>query len=220
MTRWSEGGWKTGWQKRVEGMEEAPENRKELSHSAHGNGMNEWIPLRQHTKQRGGVVRILLQIMDTQRLNLNQDTSFITVWANYQDKTVSFHISHNSSFIYSPPANESLPNKLIIYNIPQPYDYIIQFLMAASLLSDLHLRWHFYRSISELPSLLTYSMENIALKKLDTQHTKSIINTHKICTIKPKGVYTLVTLPRTVTPYRDSVDRTWDYITYRKLVTR
>ena len=26
-------------------MEEAPENSKELSHSAHANGMNEWISL-------------------------------------------------------------------------------------------------------------------------------------------------------------------------------
>jgi hypothetical protein len=32
------------WQEKVieqRGMEEAPENGKELSHSAHGNGMNE-----------------------------------------------------------------------------------------------------------------------------------------------------------------------------------
>jgi len=34
------------------------------------------------------------------------------------------------------------------------------------------------------------------------------------------GGYTLVTLPRTVTPYRDSVDGTRDHVTYRKLVTR
>jgi hypothetical protein len=32
--------------------------------------------------------------------------------------------------------------------------------------------------------------------------------------------YTLVTLPRTVTPYRDSVDGTRDHVTYQKLVTR
>jgi hypothetical protein len=36
----------------------------------------------------------------------------------------------------------------------------------------------------------------------------------------PKGGYTIVTLPRTVTPYRDSVDGTRDHVTYQKLVTR
>jgi hypothetical protein len=35
-----------------------------------------------------------------------------------------------------------------------------------------------------------------------------------------KGESTLVTLPRIVTPYRDSVDGTRDRITYQKLVTR
>jgi hypothetical protein len=35
-----------------------------------------------------------------------------------------------------------------------------------------------------------------------------------------KGGYTLVTLPRIVTPYRDSVDETRDRVTYQKLVTR
>ena len=35
-----------------------------------------------------------------------------------------------------------------------------------------------------------------------------------------KGGYTLVTLPRTVTPYRDSVDGTRDHVTYQNLVTR
>jgi hypothetical protein len=34
------------------------------------------------------------------------------------------------------------------------------------------------------------------------------------------GGYTLVTLPRTVTPYRDSVDGTRDHVTYQQLVTR
>jgi hypothetical protein len=34
-----------------------------------------------------------------------------------------------------------------------------------------------------------------------------------------KGGYTLVTLPRIVTPYRDSVDGTRDRLTYQKLVT-
>ena len=34
------------------------------------------------------------------------------------------------------------------------------------------------------------------------------------------GRYTLVTLSRNVTPYRDSVDGTCDHVTYQKLVTR
>ena len=36
----------------------------------------------------------------------------------------------------------------------------------------------------------------------------------------PKGGYTLVTLPRIVTPHRDSADETRDCVTYQKLVTR
>ena len=39
-------------------------------------------------------------------------------------------------------------------------------------------------------------------------------------TVTIKGGYTLVTLPRIVTPYRDSVDETRDRVTYQKLVTR
>ena len=35
-----------------------------------------------------------------------------------------------------------------------------------------------------------------------------------------QGRYTLVTLPRNVTPYHDSVDGTCDHVTYQKLVTR
>jgi hypothetical protein len=34
------------------------------------------------------------------------------------------------------------------------------------------------------------------------------------------GGYTPVTLPRTVTPYHDSVDGTRDHVTYQKLVTQ
>jgi len=37
---------------------------------------------------------------------------------------------------------------------------------------------------------------------------------------KSKGGYTLLTLPRVVTPYRDSVDGNRDRVTYQKLVTR
>jgi glycosyltransferase A (GT-A) superfamily protein (DUF2064 family) len=33
-----------------------------------------------------------------------------------------------------------------------------------------------------------------------------------------KGGYTLVTLPRTIPPYHDSVDGTHDQVTYQKLV--
>jgi hypothetical protein len=39
-------------------------------------------------------------------------------------------------------------------------------------------------------------------------------------TMTCKGGYTLVTLPRIVTPYRDSVDGNRDRVTYQKLVTR
>jgi len=35
-----------------------------------------------------------------------------------------------------------------------------------------------------------------------------------------KSGFTLVTLPRTVTPYRDGVDGTRDRVTYQKLLTR
>ena len=42
---------------------------------------------------------------------------------------------------------------------------------------------------------------------------------YNIPRVKFKGGYTLVTLPRIVTPYRDSVDETRDRVTYRKLVT-
>jgi len=35
-----------------------------------------------------------------------------------------------------------------------------------------------------------------------------------------KGRYTLVTLPRNVTPYRDSMDGTCDHVMFQKLVTR
>ena len=38
--------------------------------------------------------------------------------------------------------------------------------------------------------------------------------------LAPNGRYTLVMLPRIVTPYRDSVDGTYDRVTYQKLVTR
>jgi hypothetical protein len=47
MARRSEGGWKNGWWRRVagkcileRGMEDAPENGKESSHSGHASGIN------------------------------------------------------------------------------------------------------------------------------------------------------------------------------------
>jgi len=36
--------------------------------------------------------------------------------------------------------------------------------------------------------------------------------------LKAKGGYTLVTLPRIVTPYRDIVDGARDCVTYQKLI--
>jgi len=42
-----------------------------------------------------------------------------------------------------------------------------------------------------------------------------------LCAIRlTKGGYTFVTLPRIVTPYRDSVDGTRARVTYQNLVTR
>jgi len=43
---------------------------------------------------------------------------------------------------------------------------------------------------------------------------------YDISRLRVKGGYTLVTLQRTVTPYRDTVDGTRDHVTYQKLVTR
>jgi hypothetical protein len=37
---------------------------------------------------------------------------------------------------------------------------------------------------------------------------------------EPKSGYTLVTVPRTVTPYRENVGGTRYHVTYQKLVTR
>jgi hypothetical protein len=46
------------------------------------------------------------------------------------------------------------------------------------------------------------------------------IGPHSQAKITVKGGYTLVTLPRIVTPYRDSVDGNRARVTYQKLVTR
>ena len=54
-----------------------------------------------------------------------------------------------------------------------------------------------------------------------TPHSHEETNPIQICTPSTfKDGYTLVTLPRIVTPYRDSVDGTRDSVTYQKLVTR
>jgi hypothetical protein len=50
---------------------------------------------------------------------------------------------------------------------------------------------------------------------LDTRQSSDQLHTSDILS----WVHT-VTLPRTVTPYRDSVDGTRDHVTYQKLVTR
>jgi hypothetical protein len=62
---------------------------------------------------------------------------------------------------------------------------------------------------------------------IDHQYMSLTRSLNKLCCticvqiyVKGKGGYTLVTLPRTVTPYRDSVNGTGDHVTYQKLVTR
>jgi hypothetical protein len=49
-----------------------------------------------------------------------------------------------------------------------------------------------------------------------------IFQTANIGKVKRRGNggYTLITLPRTETPYRDNVDGTRDHVTYQKFVTR
>ena len=53
-------------------------------------------------------------------------------------------------------------------------------------------------------------------------HSHTHTHTHRleVRAVCIKGGYTLVTLPRMVTPYRDSVDGTRDRVTYQKLITR
>ena len=56
--------------------------------------------------------------------------------------------------------------------------------------------------------------------KIQTPGNYSEENIQLTWTAYSKGGSTLVTLPRILTPYRDSVDGTRDGITYQKLVTR
>jgi hypothetical protein len=51
-------------------------------------------------------------------------------------------------------------------------------------------------------------------------HYRIPVRVRVACVVHSKGGYTLVTLPRNVTPHRDSVDGTHDNVTYRKLFTR
>jgi hypothetical protein len=73
-------------------------------------------------------------------------------------------------------------------------------------LMAIYIRLYFFTSIYKLSPLLPFVQ---------------LITTRPIpIGAKSKGGYTLVTLPRTVTPYRDSVDGAHDHVTYQKLVTR
>jgi len=58
------------------------------------------------------------------------------------------------------------------------------------------------------------------IDQLSQQTPLSPLALHQVpvCLVS-KGEYTLVTLPRIVTPYHDSVDGTRDRVTYQKLVT-
>jgi hypothetical protein len=58
-------------------------------------------------------------------------------------------------------------------------------------------------------------MNNLSICQLSAQNKEL-----DLYLVQIKGGYTLVTLPRIVTPYRDSVDRTGDRVTYQKLVAR
>jgi hypothetical protein len=53
-----------------------------------------------------------------------------------------------------------------------------------------------------------------------TQDVLYCVNRTVANMVKVKGGSTLVTLPRIVTPYRDSVDGTRDRVKYQKLITR
>jgi len=54
----------------------------------------------------------------------------------------------------------------------------------------------------------------------DVQHTVTLLSQCHSSSLHATGRYTLVTLPRIVTPYRDNVDGTRARVTYQKLVTR
>jgi hypothetical protein len=56
--------------------------------------------------------------------------------------------------------------------------------------------------------------------EIETGQNIPAANDTNVDWMEHKGGSTLVTLPRTVTPYRNSVDGTRDRVTYQKLVTR
>ena len=59
------------------------------------------------------------------------------------------------------------------------------------------------------------------ISKIKTSfNDKCDIKSYAAIMVTSLGGYTLVTLPRIVTPYRDSVDGTRDCVTYQRLVTR
>jgi hypothetical protein len=60
--------------------------------------------------------------------------------------------------------------------------------------------------------------EEFKVPEIDSSSTGHLDGNNNI--IAPKSGYTLVTLPRIVTSYRDSVDGTRDRVTYQKLVMR
>jgi len=77
-------------------------------------------------------------------------------------------------------------------------------------------------SLSEITNHGTFKFLKISFRTLAHSSRSHAFHSTKshFYTIAYKSGYTLVTLPRTVTPYRDSVDGSRDRVTYQKLVTR
>jgi hypothetical protein len=77
---------------------------------------------------------------------------------------------------------------------------------------------------NELRHFLYFSANNIEINKLRRVRRAVYLaekgNAYRLLLENSKCGYTLVTLPRIVTPYRDSVDGTRDGVTYQKLVTQ
>jgi hypothetical protein len=75
--------------------------------------------------------------------------------------------------------------------------------------------WHWERKLCNF-SIQLKKFGQMFIKRRANEKTKW--EQDRQCT--HKGGYTLVTLPHTITLYRDSVDGTRDHVTYKKLVTR
>jgi hypothetical protein len=76
--------------------------------------MNEWVNEYLQTSIQNIVVEWLEYCFKLWTLKGQISTRrpvFISAWANYQDKTASFHIPYDLLFTYNPPATENLPNK-------------------------------------------------------------------------------------------------------------